>query len=689
MTLLHHMALFFTLFFVLTVHGGVCSGAELYELDDGWQYRYGDSPVNEQGIPRWIQKDIAVHWHSFSPPFNPPERNNRDYLWLKKSLPAVQLHHPTLYLANIVTDFQVYCNGELIYSSGSFNAGKRNRYHVMRWHLIPVEPDSQNPVIYFRIFSTDEKYIGIPIMADNKALYGSHSEILGFVVKNGLDRFVLGCFFMILGIFSMDAFMHRLSQKPYYLLSFGIFAFFVGLAFTLSNDLLQFVFDCSPVRYYGSILGVVLFPVGFFSFFEYIVLEKQKRTLRTMWQVLLAYGLMVWTLDLLHILHYDTYLFAIWVVLFVLGIVVSIAAGIPAVSRRSIEARLFYFGFIIAIGFVIYDFLFIFQIIPYWRWMSHWGVLFFVLVLEHIISIKNTKDQVKLEKYSLELEQYSDKLEAMVGERTKNLEQKNVQLQKAFEKLRQTQQHLIMKEKMASLGHLVAGIAHEINNPIGAVNSASNVLQRALGRIREKIRRNGTIAKQDIPSFLHTMDVMQQNSDIIKTGSQRVSNLVESLKKFARLDEAEFQNADIREGLDSTLQLLHHKMKDRIEVVRDYQDIPRIKCYPNELNQVFMNLLVNATEAIREKGKINIKVYEDDDFVVVEMSDTGSGISSEHLEKIFDPGFTTKGVGVGTGLGLSISYNIIEKHQGKMSVYSVFGKGTTFRVLLPINVEKT
>jgi signal transduction histidine kinase len=238
----------------------------------------------------------------------------------------------------------------------------------------------------------------------------------------------------------------------------------------------------------------------------------------------------------------------------------------------------------------------------------------------------------------------------------------------------------MIKEKMASLGKLVAGIAHEVNNPIGAVNSASDVVDRALA----KIRNDDNLKK--FPRLHDVLKVIAQNSEIIKTGSARVVKLVQSLKNFARLDEAEFQEADIHEGLESTLTLVFHELKNKVTVVRDYGDIPPIQCFPNELNQVFMNLFVNAAQAIKDKGTLSIRTSADDRHVFIEVADSGEGIPAENLGRIFDPGFTTKGVGIGTGLGLAISYNIIRKHKGKIEVKSEQGSGTTFTITLPVDL---
>jgi signal transduction histidine kinase len=151
------------------------------------------------------------------------------------------------------------------------------------------------------------------------------------------------------------------------------------------------------------------------------------------------------------------------------------------------------------------------------------------------------------------------------------------------------------------------------------------------------------------------------------------------------LDEAELKTADLHEGLESTLTLVHHELKNRVQVVKEYGDIPSISCHPNQINQVFMNLLVNASQAVRGEGTITIKTFRDGDTVNVQISDTGAGIPPENLSRIFDPGFTTKGVGVGTGLGLSICFKIAQDHGGRIDVESTAGEGSTFTVRLPIS----
>ena len=185
-----------------------------------------------------------------------------------------------------------------------------------------------------------------------------------------------------------------------------------------------------------------------------------------------------------------------------------------------------------------------------------------------------------------------------------------------------------------------------------------------------------------------SLKVILDANRVIATGTERVTGIVRSLRRFARLDEAELKEVDIHEAIDNTLPLVHHDLKNRIEVVKEYGDIPPIVCYPSRLNQVFLNLLVNASHAIEGKGEIRIRTVLQEERVRVSIQDSGVGIPQENLDKVFDPGFTTKGVGVGTGLGLSICYQIVQDHRGKIQVKSEVGKGTTFTVILPTDLSE-
>lgn len=250
-----------------------------------------------------------------------------------------------------------------------------------------------------------------------------------------------------------------------------------------------------------------------------------------------------------------------------------------------------------------------------------------------------------------------------------NLYKKNLEtvkeLKETLQELKDTQLQLINSEKMASLGQLIAGVAHEINTPVAAIKSNNEIFSRLIEKI-------------DNDSLL---DLFRNINSTDKEAIQRINQIVISLKKFVRLDEAELQLADINKELDLTLDLIRHETKYRITVNREYGEIPQIKCYPNMLNQVFMNILVNACQAIEGDGTITIKTEYKDEKLVISISDTGVGI--EDVDKIFLAGYTTKGVGVGTGLGLAISSKIIDKHKGKIEVKSKKNEGSTFIITIP------
>jgi two-component system NtrC family sensor kinase len=267
----------------------------------------------------------------------------------------------------------------------------------------------------------------------------------------------------------------------------------------------------------------------------------------------------------------------------------------------------------------------------------------------------------------------------------------------------ETRNQLLQSEKMASIGQLAAGVAHEINNPIGYVNSNLGSLETYLKQLfamidtyeRAETAISDVAVLADIATAKQTNDILFLSEDVFallresREGVSRVGKIVQDLKDFSHIGAAdEWSWADLHAGLESTINIVNNEIKYKAQLVKEYGVLPEIECLPSQLNQVFMNMLVNAAQAIEGQGTITVRSgIGDADEAWIEVSDTGKGISPEHLSRIFDPFFTTKPVGKGTGLGLALSYGIIQKHSGRIDVQSEVGRGTTFRISLPVHQQ--
>lgn len=298
--------------------------------------------------------------------------------------------------------------------------------------------------------------------------------------------------------------------------------------------------------------------------------------------------------------------------------------------------------------------------------------------------------------------QMADNLQTLYTELENKVKERTQELESTNEELKSAQAMMVHSEKMRSLGQLVAGITHEINNPINFIhgnmihlksysaalidiislyesceNDLSEEKKQELKKMKEKIELD--FIKEDLPMLIKSCN----------EGTERTKNIILDLKNFSRLDEMVINEIDLPKEIDTTLNILHNKIKDKVEIIKEYEeDIPRVEGYGGQLNQVFMNILDNASYAIKERGTIYIRLQKSENDVIIEFEDTGCGMNKEQLGKIFDPFYTTKPVGSGTGLGMSISYKVIQKHNGLITVDSVEGKGTKFRIQLPVKMKK-
>ncbi|HXI75219.1 MAG TPA: ATP-binding protein, partial [Pyrinomonadaceae bacterium] len=284
----------------------------------------------------------------------------------------------------------------------------------------------------------------------------------------------------------------------------------------------------------------------------------------------------------------------------------------------------------------------------------------------------------------------------------KDLELRNSELAQQKGELVRIQAQMVQSAKMASIGLLAAGVAHELNNPAGFIYSNVDVLRQYVERLKRCLFAYDemTLPDQDaeriarLKAEIDYDNIVNDLGSILSDchlGAERIRDVVQNLRLFSRLDESEIKQVDLNEGIDATVRLLSRYYKSgRITLDRNYGELPLINCYAAQLNQVWMNLLVNAAQAIGDDyGTVRIQTLSNGKTITVSVTDSGKGISPENLKKIFDPFFTTKPVGEGTGLGLSISHGIVEKHRGTIAVRNISGEGTTFTITLPVDIEET
>lgn len=361
--------------------------------------------------------------------------------------------------------------------------------------------------------------------------------------------------------------------------------------------------------------------------------------------------------------------------------------------------------------FVLKDF----AVIPYnnyTRYVLHIGSAFEVSLLSFALADKINqykKDKADAQRRELAalqenkriITRQNETLESLVDERTAELSESNANLSRAMEDLKNTQSQLVESEKMASLGQLTAGIAHEINNPVNFIRSNIGPLKRDVLDVMDLILKFESATKNlngeldEVRDFKEEIDFDYLKTEIdmllkdIENGADRTAEIVKGLQLFSRLDESDLKMADINDCLDATIRLLRSNITKKVQIRKEFGDIPNTFCYPGKLNQVFMNILNNAVQAVAgfredDEGFVSITTERTEDQIRIAIKDNGGGIPDEIREKIFDPFFTTKEVGSGTGLGLSIVYKIISNHNGSIDVDSEVGVGTTFNINIPI-----
>ncbi len=644
---------------------------------DSWYYRWGDSPVDDQGVPLWVYDDTASP--GWKPVKDDPDfqKNPQKHqiVWLLTQLPEGNWQQPNLFLYGTSQSFEVYFHHRLIYRSGEFRPSAQSKYLSGKLRYIPLDNAVRGETLFLRVYAEDAHPDRI---LQNTMLLGSQMDITRKIIRAGAELFILGLLFIFVGSFSVFIYFRRRAQKPYPVISLGIFASCVGVFYLALSPISELFVESAAILYYCGLIAFFSFPIGLYMFIEQIS-ENGDSFIRRLWQFHIFVVVVLLLLDITHVIPMSK-ASSFFGLLLLFGISVGFYRIGKGKYHRGSESKALNIGVVILAVSGLHDVLAGYGVIPQWHAIFPWGVFAFILCLGYILESRFAQAQRSLEAYSKELETKSRELEVSnekLEEYSQTLEER---VEERTRQLRETQDQLIMQEKMASLGNLVAGVTHEMNNPIGAIHSAADIANRGVRRLRNLLQTDRS--RYDQQELQQSINILESNHQVIATASKRITRIIESLRLFSRLDEATFQKVDLHESIDNALDLLQYELRDKIAVIKDYAEIPRIQGYASELNQALMHLLRNAVQAIEDQGTIRITTTSGEAGVSVKISDTGKGIPSEHLSRIFDPGFTTRGVGV--GLGLSIVYRIIKRHQGDIKVESEIGKGTEVTVILPV-----
>ncbi|MFC1715634.1 ATP-binding protein [Candidatus Poribacteria bacterium] len=645
-----------------------------------WRYYPGDSLD-------WADPEFDdSSWEIVDPRLRPEQFSKIDWQgigWFRThiDLPSSVLGKPLGLLLEQAGASEVYIDGELFCR---FDKAGAQREGETDWVIGPVHVsfhDKPDHVIAIRYSnSAAEKFYRAGFMAGFGFSLADLSLINEIRINEmARDRMIQGIFSALPFAFGLlhlllFLFFRRTVENLYFAIAMFLTATstFLDYQSSLAEHISRLLFYIRFHRLVGFLLVIFILRFMYSLFYK-----KLPRQFWLFSAVLIATGVLA--------VYGPERYYAYLNIVSLVALAEIFRVNVVAIYKKTDGAWIIFVGFVIQLVFALYDMLMDLKVFgPVYNIQNAYFLGTFGVIV--CMSVYLARDFARTRK---NLEIYSEELEERVAERTQSLAEKNEELQTTLRKLTETQTQLVQSGKMAALGNLVAGIAHEVNNPVSAVASASDVLDRGFTRIREILQSaKSTDNLEDDSQLSTTLSLLNRNNQVISTGSRRVAEIVQKLKDFAGLDEAHFRRVDIHEGIDSTLTLIHHELGDNIEIQKEYGELPRIDCYPNELNQVFMNLLVNAAHAIEGKGVITIKTCSDERNVYVQIIDTGTGILPENLDAIFDPGFTTKGGGVGVGLGLSISRNIVEKqHRGEIRVDSEIGKGTTFTIVLSVEQD--
>ncbi len=708
------LIIFFNIYSVSAEENQPLKQSPIIDITKNIQYEWANNIDENLLKPVWLDEQAKnVSWKDFNGNFDSIQDYHKPEALVRVKLPEGKWSETSLSFKCYTDELNIYLGDKLLYS-GIQNKSSEKYIDDFPYHIIQLEEGYAGKYLFFEIKSNisqkDRLVSEIKIGAKSSLIFDNKNKVSA-IVKNEIDYMILSALFISLGIVLVLLYVFRkTSQKAFPFLGFSSLC--IGFWVLCENNIISFFINDKYLTTFIATLAIELLPVGFVAFIEEMLIQKRKLYFK-----ILKWAILVWTAVTIFLgasnIMSMILTIKVYHVLLVVTIVLVLLTVIIYALKGNTEAKVYAAGFILISAAGVVDVIDMFyKPIPFligWH-LTPWAMFVFVALLLYILAKRIERMNNTLKVYSKEIETKNGELEAAwleiaasrdeladlnktleskVHKRTMQLEDANDELSALNEQLtalneeltatmddlQQTQAQLIISDKMATLGNLVAGVAHEINTPLGSI----------LSNVQMELMLIESLDQKDNESVSTFVDSVTTFSAINKEALSRIVEIVKNLKNFARLDEAELKEVNIHDGLNSTLMLVNYQLKS-IKLETEYGEIPPVTCFPQQLNQVFLNILVNAIQAIQgENGRIKIKTEYKNQKVLISFEDTGSGIKPDKIGRIFDPGFTTKGVGVGTGLGLSISYKIIQKHHGYIKVESTVGVGTKFTIELPVS----
>ena len=655
---------------------------------DGWEYRWGDSPLDERGLPTWAADASAPGWQPTTMTFSPPGEA-QEFLWLRIRLPEDLPANPVVGTSHVMFNFEVYLDSTRIYQFGKLQPDPRNRYAMVIPHFIPLPEEAQGRMLSLRIFSDYRTLTGI----QDPVFLGSEADVFRAVYREDLARFIIGVVMLVVGVLVLLLLVNvRERQRALLLFYLGLFSLCFGSSYTTDSPLSGFVI-ASPAVLFFLASTFFLFPVGLLGFFEQVIGPGYKNVIRWLFRIHLVFFGVLWVVNIV-ILPLFPVLLTVFFGLLTVSLLATAITVIPAIRSGSPEAKIFGTGLFIVVVLGLFDTILQgFVLVPNAPDLSHWGVLIFMLSLGYLLYYRFTENTRQLQVAHAQLEDYSATLEQRVEERTEELEQ-------SLNRLTEAQDQLIQSEKLAGLGRLTAGIAHEIKNPLNFVNNFSQLATELADELAEELQTHPDKPVADILGAVQDLlDDLKFNTEKIHEHGRRADSIVKSMMQHARGGEGQRRPTDVNRLLDEYVTLAYHGMRAstpafNVTIERDYDaSVGAVEMVPEEVCRVFVNVMNNAFYAVHERAlssgegytpTVAVRTRRDGEQVEIRVGDNGAGMPESVRARIFEPFYTTKPTGEGTGLGLSISYDIVvQGHGGTMEVESTEGEGTAFVMTLP------